>query len=198
MSGCNRGTRLAERSERPEVRLRRLRRRLPCHHLPAFRPFSPHVGVAAVEQLGLALDDGVYPDVAGHHHGVVAVDLDVLDRALDLEILEHALLAERDVFGAGVGLRGRMGVDQLVAQQPIEGVEVAVDHRLITAVFELLDLGLDRGVAHDRLRERWRMGALSTLAPPSANHGQTMLASLPLADARRMMTPTRTLPGRMI
>src|SRR5262245_178454 len=90
----------------PDGRLGRDRRRLLCHHLPAFRPFSPHVGVAAVEQLGLALDDGVYPDLAGHHHGVLAVDLHVLDRALDLAILEHALLAERDVFGAGVGLRG--------------------------------------------------------------------------------------------
>jgi hypothetical protein len=44
-----------------------------------------------------------------------------------------------------------MGIDQLVAQQPIERVEVAIDHRLVTAVLECLDLGLDRGVAHDRL-----------------------------------------------
>src|SRR5262245_44099927 len=80
------------RKVQPDGRLRRDRRRLPCHHLPAFRPFSPHVGVAAVEQLGLALDDGVYPDLAGHDNGVVAVDLHVLDRALELAILEYALL----------------------------------------------------------------------------------------------------------
>ena len=35
---------------------------------------------------------------------------------------------------AGVGLSARVGADQVVAQQLVEGVEVVVDHRLEAAV----------------------------------------------------------------
>ena len=66
---------------------------------------------------------------------------------LDFQILEHALFAQGDVLGAVVGLSSRVGVDEVVAEQFFEGVEIAVDHRLKALIFKSFDLGLDR-VAH--------------------------------------------------
>ena len=57
------------------------RRRLPHHHLPALGALDPDIGVAAVKQLGLAVDDSIYFDLAGDDHRVVAVNLHVLDGA---------------------------------------------------------------------------------------------------------------------
>src|SRR5262245_9386257 len=68
------------------------------------------------------------------------------------------------------------GYRPAVAQQPIQDVEVAVDHRLIAAVFEGLDLGLDRGVAHGRLPVR---GGAWTHDPCSRRHALT-IAPCPL------------------
>jgi hypothetical protein len=51
--------------------------------------------------------------VTGDDHCVVAVNLHVLDGALDFQILEHALFANGDVLGAVVRLRTRVGVDEV-------------------------------------------------------------------------------------
>ena len=72
-------------------RSRGSRRGLPRHHLPTLRAFDLHIGVAAVEQLGVAVNENIHLHVAGHHNRL-AVDLDVLDRALDLLVFEYALL----------------------------------------------------------------------------------------------------------
>jgi hypothetical protein len=42
-----------------------------------------------------------------------------------------------------------MGIDQVVAQQFVQRVEIAVDHRLEAAVFQFLDFGRS-GVVHTR------------------------------------------------
>jgi hypothetical protein len=67
-------------------------RGLPHYHLPAFRALHPHIGVAAVEQLRLAINHHFHLCMTSHN-GRVTIDLDVLGRALDLSVLENAFLA---------------------------------------------------------------------------------------------------------
>src|SRR5262245_17213952 len=122
---------------------------LPCHHLPALRTLDPYIGIAAVQELGIAFDDHIHLHVARNDNSL-SVDLDVLDWALKCPVLEDALFTQTNVLSTGIGLPARVGIDQIVAQQLVEGLEVAVDQRLIAAVFQVVDLGLD-GVAHPRV-----------------------------------------------
>ena len=87
---------------------------LPCHHLPALRTLDPYIGIAAVQELGIAFDNHIHLHVARNDNSL-SVDLDVLDWALKCPVLEDALFTQTNVLSTGVGLPTRLGIDQIVA-----------------------------------------------------------------------------------
>src|ERR1051325_11715863 len=91
------------------------RGRLPRHHLPAFRPLDPDVGVGAVQRLRFALGEELDANLPRDERAV-AEDLDVLLRALDLAILPLLRADAVEVARLAVGPAEGVRVDQRVGE----------------------------------------------------------------------------------